>query len=315
MAVGRAAISLDDVRAARERIRPHIVETPLLPAQAVLGDGAWFKAESLQRTGSFKLRGATNAVLQLTAEQRRRGVITLSAGNHGLALAYAARLVGTPCVVVIRDDAPMTKLTAIRRYGAEIVLVKLDEWQRRLEEEQQRRNLHLVHPFDDRAVVAGQGTVGLEILEALPGVQSVVVPVGGGGLIAGVATALKEQQAQIRVIGVEPQGAAVVSESLKAGEPVTPSRLETVAEALAPPYTRPFNLGIIQHYVDELRTVSDDSIIDALRAVALQAKLVLEPGGAAGVAALLDDASLQRPVVVILSGGNVDGSRLAEWLA
>jgi len=315
MARETASVSLSDIQAAAERIRPHVVVTPTLPADAVGGMGVWFKAENLQRTGSFKVRGAINAVLQLTAEERRRGVITLSAGNHGRALAYAAHLIGIACVVVIREDAPATKLQAIRNYGAEIVLVPVAVWQARLEEEQRRRGLVLVHPFDDPAVVAGQGTICLELIAAVPDLRTVVVPVGGGGLVAGVATAIKEQRPEVVVIGVEPERAPVVSESLAAGHPVPPSRLDTIAEGLAPPYTRPFNLAIVQRYVDEIRLVSDEAIIEALKAVALESKLVLEPAGAAGVAALLADPSIDRPAVVILSGGNLDSDRLATWLA
>jgi threonine dehydratase len=162
--------------------------------------------------------------------------------------------------------------------------------------------------------VAGQGTVGLEVLDALPDLRTVVVPVGGGGLIAGISLALKQQRPDIRVIGVEPEHAPVVSESLAAGRPVVPSRLDTVAEALAPPYTRPSNLGIVRRHVDEMRLVSDEAIIGALKAVALQSKLVLEPGGAAAVAALLANTTIARPAVAILSGGNVDDERLAWWL-
>jgi threonine dehydratase len=261
------------------------------------------------------VRGAVNAVLQLTPEQRRRGVITLSAGNHGQALAYAAQAFQIPCVVVIRDDAPLTKLQAIRRYGAEIVLVPLAEWQQRLEQEQQRRDLHIVHPFDDPAVAAGQGTVGLEILEVVPDLRTLIVPVGGGGLIAGVATAIKAQRPEVRIIGVEPEGAPAVSESLAAGQPVAPSRLDSVADGLGAPYTRPFNLTVIQRHVDEVRTVTDEAIIEALRAVAHQSKLVVEPAGAAAVAALLGDGKIERPVAVVLSGGNVDADRLASWLS
>ena len=315
MAVESKVLSLADFRAAAERIRPHIFATPTLSGEAVAGPGVWLKAENLQRTGSFKVRGAVNAVLQLSPDQRRRGVITLSAGNYGIALAWAAQTIGTSCVVVVRDDAPMAKLRAIRAYGAEVILVPIAEWEQRLEDEQQRRNLTLVHPFDDPAVVAGQGTVGLEVLEAVPDIRTIIVPVGGGGLIAGISVALKQQGKKIRVIGVEPEGAPVVSESLAAGRPVAPSRLDTVAEALAPPYTRPFTLGVIQRYVDEMRLVSDAAIIEALQAVALKSKLVLEPGGAAAVAALLADGTLARPAVAVLSGGNVDGDKLAGWLA
>jgi threonine dehydratase len=315
VAVETGALSLADIRAAADRIHPYILKTPTLSGEALAGLGVFLKAENLQRTGSFKVRGAVNAVLQLTPEQRRRGVITLSAGNHGQALAYAAQAFRIPCVVVIRDDAPLTKLQAIRRYGAEIVLVPLAEWQQRLEQEQQRRDLHIVHPFDDPAVAAGQGTVGLEILEAVPDLRTLIVPVGGGGLIAGVATAIKAQRPEVRIIGVEPEGAPVVSESLAAGQPVAPSRLDSVADGLGAPYTRPFNLTVIQRHVDEVRTVTDEAIIEAIRAVAHQSKLVVEPAGAAGVAALLGDGKIERPVAVVLSGGNVDADRLASWLS
>lgn len=308
-------MSFAEIEAAGERIRPYIQPTPLLAADAVVGEGGWFKAENLQRSGSFKVRGAANALLQLNADQRRQGVITLSAGNHGRALAHVARKLGIPCVVVIRDDAPLAKLDAIRREGAELVLVAMAEWQVRLEAEQSRRGLHLVHPFDDPMVIAGQGTVGIEILEALPEVATVVVPVGGGGLISGVAIALKARRDGVRVIGVEPERAAVVSESLAAGHPVPPSHNDSVADGLAPPYTRALNLELIQQYVDEMRLVTDEAILDALRVVARDAKLVLEPAGAAGVAAVLDDPSIARPCVIVLTGGNVDTHRLAAWLA
>jgi threonine dehydratase len=314
MAVETSALSLADVQAAADRIQPHVVTTPTLSGEAVAGPGVWLKAENLQRTGSFKVRGAVNAVLQLSPDQRHRGVITLSAGNHGLALAFAAQVVGCRCVVVVRDDAPITKLDAIRRYGAEIVLTPLAQWQERLEAEQRARDLHLVHPFDDRAVVAGQGTVGLEVLATVPDVRTVVVPVGGGGLISGIAVAVKQQRPTTRIIGVEPEQAPCVSESLAAGHPVVPSRLDTVADGLAAPYTRPFTLALIRRYVDEVRTVSDAAIIEALKLIALRAKLVVEPAGAAAVAALLADPAIERPVVAILSGGNLDGQRLAAWL-
>jgi threonine dehydratase len=315
MAVEADLLSLADIRAAADRIHAYILRAPTLSGEALAGPGAWLKAENLQRTGSFKVRGAVNAVLQLSPQQRQRGVITLSAGNHGMALAYAAQAFGIPCVVVVREDAAMAKLQAIRRYGAAIVLTPLAQWQQRLEAEQQQRKLHLVHPFDDPAVAAGQGTVGLEILEAVPDLRTLIVPVGGGGLISGVAVAVKQQRPAVRIIGVEPEQAPTVNESLAAGHPVAPSRLDTIADGLAAPYTRPFNLALIQRYVDEMRTVSDAAIIDALKLIALQAKLVVEPAGAAAVTALLADPAVQRPVVAILSGGNLDGQRLTAWLA
>jgi threonine dehydratase len=314
MAVEAELLSLADIRAAADRIRPYVLKTPTLSGEAVAGADVWLKAENLQRTGAFKVRGAVNAALQLSPEQRRRGVITLSAGNHGLALAYASQLLRLPCVVVVRDDAPLSRLEAIRRLGGETVLTPIARWQERLEAEQRERNLYLVHPFDDPAVAAGQGTVGLEILEAVPDLRSLVVPVGGGGLIAGVAVAVKQQRPGVRIIGVEPEQAAGVSESLAAGHPVAPSRLDSVAVSLASPYTRPFNLALIQRYVDEMRMVSDAAIIDALKAIVLRSKLVVEPAGAAAVAVLLADTAIERPVVAVLSGGNVDGPRLAAWL-
>jgi threonine dehydratase len=314
VAIETGALSLADIRAAADRIAPYVLKTPTLSGESLAGPGVWLKAENLQRTNSFKVRGAVNAVLQLTPEQRQRGVITLSAGNHGQALAYAAQAFQIPCVVVIREDAPLTKLQAIRRYGAEIVLVPLTEWQHRLVMEQQRRNLHLVHPFDDPAVAAGQGTVGLEILDAIPDLRTVIVPVGGGGLIVGIAVAIKSQRPDIRIIGVEPEGAPVVNESLAAGHPVTPSRLDSIADGLGAPYTRPFNLGLIQRYVDQMRTVTDDALIEAMKAIAQQSKLVVEPAGAAAVAALLADAEIERPVAAVLTGGNVDLDRLGSWL-
>jgi threonine dehydratase len=314
VAVETGALSLADVRAAADRIAAYVLKTPILSGESVAGPDVWLKAENLQRTGSFKVRGAVNAVLQLTPEQRGRGVITLSAGNHGQALAYAAQAFQIPCVVVIREDAQLTKLQAIRRYGAEIVLVPLTEWQQRLELEQRRRNLHLVHPFDDPAVAAGQGTVGLEILDAVPDLRTLVVPVGGGGLIAGIAVAIKAQRPNLRIIGVEPEGAPVVSESLAAGHPVAPSRLDSIADGLGAPYTRPFNLSLIQRYVDQMRTVNDDAIIEALITIAQHARLVVEPAGAAAVAALLADPEIERPVAAVLSGGNVDMDRLGSWL-
>src|ERR1700737_2061743 len=315
MAVEAGTLSLAEIMAAAGRIEPHIWMTPTLASEAVAGPGVWLKAENLQRTGSFKVRGAINAVLQLSPEQRSRGVITLSAGNHGLALSYAAPGGGARGVVVGREDPPITKLEAIRRYGAEIVLTPLARWQERLEAEQRARDLHLVHPFDDPAVAAGQGTVGLEILTALPDVRTVVVPIGGGGLISGIAVAVKLQRPTTRIIGVEPEEAPGVSESLGAGHPVAPSRLDTIADGLAAPYTRPFNLALIQRYVDEMRTISAAAIIDALNSVALRGKLVVEPSGAAALAVLLADPAIERPVVAILSGGNVDGPRLSAWLA
>jgi threonine dehydratase len=311
--VQAASVTLAEIEAAAERIRPHVLATPLLQGEGLGYPELWLKAESLQRTGSFKLRGAFNAVIQLSAAQRRQGVITLSAGNHGQALACAAQEFGIPCVVVVREDAPRIKLDAIRRYGAELVLVPLKTWQQRLEEEQLVRGSYLVHPFDDPGVINGQGTVGLEIIDRLPQLRTVVVPVGGGGLIAGVGAAIKSRSPDVRVIGVEPEGASVVTSSLAAGRPLTLEAIDTVADGLAAPYTRNLNLSLISRYVDEMRTVSDTAILGALRAIGGSARLIVEPAGAAAVAALAE-LDFATPAVAILTGGNIDQGQLGRWL-
>jgi threonine dehydratase len=309
-------VSLPEIKAAAERIRPYILSTPVITGEPLGAGPLLLKLESLQRTGSFKPRGALNALLQLSEERRGQGVITLSAGNFGLALAYAAKTVGVPCVVVIREDAPRIKVEAIRRFGAELVFTPVAQWQARLEAEQESRGLTLVHPFDDPDVIAGQGTVGLEILAAAPEVRTVVVPVGGGGLIGGVAVAIKSQRPEVRIVGVEPTGAAAVSRSLAAGTPVTLERIDTIADGLAPPYTRALNLSLVQRHVDEVVCVTDDQIVDAIRLIAINSKLVVEPAGAAGVAAVLYGlaGNSSGPVLAILTGANVDPERFSGWL-
>ncbi len=256
-------------------------------------------------------------MLQLTADERRRGVITLSAGNHGQALALAARTLGLPCVVVAPDTAPQTKLAAMRRFGAVIIQTPSVRLQETVESEEASRSMRLVHPFADERVIAGQGTVGLEILEAVPDLALVVVPVGGGGLIAGIAVAIKSVKPDVRIVGVEPLGAAAVSESLRAGRPVALDRIATVADGLAAPYTTALNLSLIRRFVDEIVCLDDADLLDGVRRVLLDAKLLVEPAGAAAVAAIVTER-VKLPVagstVAVLTGGNVDPARLAGWL-
>ncbi|HYM50196.1 MAG TPA: pyridoxal-phosphate dependent enzyme [Candidatus Limnocylindrales bacterium] len=311
-----SAVTLEAVVAAAARIEPSVVHTPLLDASGLGLGPLWLKAESLQRTGSFKVRGAFNAVLQLSPAQRAAGVITLSAGNHGIALALAAKSQGVRCIVVVPADAPAIKTSAIARLGAELVPVPRAELGERVEAERERRGLTLVHPFDDDAVIAGQGTVGLEILAGADP-QTIVVPVGGGGLIAGIATAVKAQRPAVRIIGVEPETSATVRDSLRAGRPVPPARLDTVADGLAAPYTRARNLDLIGRFVDDLVVVSDQAIVEALRMITLGARLVVEPAGAAAIAALMTGRvqTGSRTAVAVLTGSNVDPQRLAGWLA
>ena len=309
--------AIEEIEAAAGRVAPHVVRTPILDG-SVLGTGPlWLKAEGLQRGGSFKVRGAFNAVLQLSPEERARGVITLSAGNHGVALALAARSLELRCVVVLPDDAPAMKASAIARLGAELLPTPRAQLGSRVDQERDRLGLTLVHPFDDPAVIVGQGTVGLEIVDAIPELGTIVVPVGGGGLIAGISAAVKRRRPSVRVVGVEPEISAAVSDSLRAGRPVAPQRLDTVADGLAAPYTRPRNLELIQRFVDEMVQVTESQIVAALRAIVLDARVVVEPAGAVAVAALREGRTRPGPgaTLAVLSGSNVEPARLAQWLA
>lgn len=314
-------VSLADLFAARERLAPYLPRTPLL-GSATLGRMTSMrlslKAENLQRTGSFKARGALNAVLQLTPEQRARGIVTLSAGNHGQGLAYAASLVGVRCVVFMPAAAVPTKVAAIRGYGAEARFApRMEELFAAMEEFRATHGLHFVHPFADPAIVAGQGTVGLELLDECPDLDAVIVPTGGGGLLAGTSLAIKTQRPDVRVIGVEPEGAAAVSCSLAAGRPLTMDRIETIADGLAAPFAAALTQAIIAQYVDDIVLVADDEIAAALGLILDRTKLLVEPAGAAAVAALITGKAAVTHgarVVAILSGGNVDRAKLKALL-
>jgi len=314
-------ITKDDVAAALARIRPHVHETPLVTSTR-LGNAAGgvhlrLKCESMQRTGSFKARGALNAMMQLTHAEKAKGVVTVSAGNHAQALAWASSVVGAECVAVMPEGASRTKIQATEGYGGKVELVG-GEKRRAFERAQEiaDRGRIMVHPFEDPRVAAGQGTVALEILAQYPEVDTVVVPIGGGGLISGVAVALKESKPEIRVIGVEPEGAAAMRKSLDAGSPQTISP-NTVADGLAAPMVGALNLEIARRYVDDVVIVKDDEILAAMRDVLVFAKLLVEPAAAAGMAALLTKrVSVPRGshVVAIISGGNVDLERLKTLL-
>lgn len=314
-------ITKDDVDAALRRIRPHVHETPVLSSTR-LGDRAGgitltLKCESMQRTGSFKARGALNAVMQLTAAERAKGVVAVSAGNHAQALAWAAATVGTDCIAVMPERATATKIEATRGYGGKVELVggEMVRAFRRAEQIASEGRV-MVHPFMDPRVAAGQGTVGLEILTQAQHFDVLVVPIGGGGLISGVATAIKAARPDVRIIGVEPEGAATMRKSLDAGSPQT-IPVKTVADGLASPTVGAMNLEIVTRYVEDVVIVSDDEILAALRALFAYSKLVVEPSAATGVAGLLSGKiKLDRGsrVVAILTGGNVDLARLATLL-
>ncbi|MDE3152921.1 MAG: pyridoxal-phosphate dependent enzyme [Gemmatimonadota bacterium] len=314
-------LTYQDIVDARERIAGHVHRTPMLSASrvgAMAGVSLRLKAELLQKTGSFKVRGALNAIRQLSDAERARGVIGVSAGNHAQALAWAARAAGAKCTVVMPEGASQTKLDATRGYGAEVIQhawgSAMFDRARELADE---RGYVFIHPFDDPRVVAGAGTTGLEILEDAPDVEAVVVPVGGGGLLSGIAVAVKHRNPAVRVYGVEPEGAQALRRSLDAGRvtPIDPP--QTIADGLAAPMTTELPLWAAQHYVDDVLVVSDAEIARAMGALLSSAKLLAEPAGAAGVAALVAGKLPVAPgarVVCVASGGNVDLARIKELL-
>jgi len=315
-------ISVADVRAARERIAGHVHRTPLVGSATLsrlTGCRAYLKLENFQKTGSFKPRGAFNNMSQLDAAQRSKGVITISAGNHAQGVSYAASLLGIRAVVVMPGSASRLKAEAARGYGAEVILHgDMAGAFQKLEEVRSERGLIFVHPFDDDRTIAGQGTVGLEILEDLPDVDTVVVGIGGGGLISGVALAVKECRPRTRVIGVEPTGAAVMHLSRATGAPARLDRLDTIADGLAAPFAGTRNFEIVQKYVDDLVLVDDSEIRSAMKLLLERCKVLAEPAGAAATAALLAGRIPSRNgagrTAVIVSGGNVGLDTLSDLL-
>jgi len=314
-------VSLQDVFDARTRIMPHLHRTPMLCCATISelsGTNVGLKAEVFQKTGSFKARGALNAALLLSPEQRAKGMITISAGNHGQGLAFAGSHVGARTVVFMPKTAVPTKVEAIRGYGAETMFSEnMEGVFDVMETYRAKHDMTFVSPFSDPAIIAGQGVVGLEILEDVPDVDNVIVPVGGGGLLSGIALAIKSQRPEVRIVGVEPIGANVVRQSLDSGRPEAAVRIDTVADGLTAPFAGELSQAIIQHYVDDVILVSDEEIIDALRLILARTKVLVEPAGAAATAALLSGRTGVRPgsrTVVILSGGNVDREKLKRLL-
>jgi threonine dehydratase len=308
-------VTLTDIRAAADRIRPIARRTPLLDVSAVAGWPLFLKAESFQPGGAFKIRGAYNMVAQLTDDQRRRGVVTYSSGNHGQAMALAARELGAPAVVVMPTTAPPIKIDGAKAFGAEVMFAGTTSVERRTraEQEAEARGLTMVPPFDHEWIIAGQGTAGIEILEQAPDVAAVLVPIGGGGLIGGVAAAIKLSKPSVQVIGVEPSGAAAMKASIDAGEPVTLPKTESIADGLMPVRPGDLTFAHAREYVDRIVTVDDAQIVEAVLWAFEKAKIVAEPSGAATIAAALGGATSTRgPVVAIVSGGNMSVERLEE---
>jgi len=316
-------IELADIRSAADRIRGRVHRTPLLSASTIgerVGVRLHLKCENFQKTGSFKPRGALNKVLSLSPAERTPGLITVSAGNHAQAVAWAARVVSVPCAVVMPEDAPRSKLDAVRGYGAEVILhadrATLFD---RLHAEQASRGATFVHPFDDPVVLAGAGTTGLEIAEDLPELDAVIVPVGGGGLMCGVVCAIKALLPGARTIAVELEAGPGLRPALDAGKPVpVPRPARTLADGMTPPFVGAIPLEAARRFVDQIVTVTDEEIVTAMELILTRAKLYVEGSGAAATAALLA-GKIALPegsrVVAIVSGGNVDRERLCGALA
>jgi threonine dehydratase len=311
-----------DALQARASIRPHLHRTPLVKSESLSRLTGWdlrLKLENLQKTGSFKPRGALHHIASQSEATRRRGVITISAGNHAQGVAYAAAVLGIPATVVMPAQASRTKAEAARGYGAEVILhgdvAAAFQKVRDLERE---RGLHFVHPFDDPHVIAGQATLGMEIVEDFPQADLVVAGIGGGGLVSGVSWAVKELRPLARVVGVEPEGADSMFRSRQQGSAARLEKTDTIADGLAAPFAGEMNFRFVQRYVDDLVRVSDAEILAAMKLLLERCKTVAEPAGAAALAAVLS-GKVSLPagsgVCCIVSGGNVGAAQLAELFA
>jgi threonine dehydratase len=319
-------VNLDDIREAQARLRGITVQTGLIRSQIHCTDHPddfrtlYLKPENLQPIGAFKLRGAYNKIASLSRDERNRGVITYSSGNHAQGVAYAARALGTKAVIVMPNNAPIIKREATVALGAEIVLVGPGSLERQLKAEElaAQQGYMIVPPYNDAKIIAGQGTIGLEILEELPAVETILVPVGGGGLSSGVAAAVKLSQASTNVIGVEPELAADAQASLRSGDIVQFSAEQvsrTMADGLRTQSIGPINFEHIRKFLDDIVTVTEAEIEEAMRRLATHPKTVAEPSGAVATAAFLfhrdqlPDTTLN---VAVISGGNIDPQILAR---
>ena len=312
---------LEHLQEAQARISGSLHRTPAVSSRALserVGRPVILKCENLQKTGSFKVRGALNSILELDDVARGRGVVAASAGNHAQAVAWAAARAGVSATVVMPANALPTKARASEGYGAEVILqgTVFEAFDVALEVAEDR-GLTFLHPFDDPLIVAGQGTLGLEVLDDVPDAATVVVPVGGGGLISGVALAVANLAPVARVYGVEPHGACAMRKSLEKGEAIRLESIDTVADGLGAPMAGELTYEVVRRHVEDVVLVSDDEIREAMAFILARTKLLVEPAGAAGVAALLAGRIplAAGPVVAILSGGNVDLDRLADLLA
>ncbi|HLS49819.1 MAG TPA: threonine ammonia-lyase [Actinomycetaceae bacterium] len=305
-------LSLAELHSAQEILSAVALHTPLLPSAALselAGRQVLLKCENLQRTGSFKMRGAYVRMARLDAAEKARGVVAASAGNHAQGVALAAQRLGISATVYMPENAALPKVVATQRYGARIrqVGTTVAESLAAAEEDAASTGRVLVHPFEHRDIIAGQGTIGLEILAAAPDVGTVLVPTGGGGLLAGIASALRGGGSAARIIGVQAAGAAAFGRSMELGHPITLDRVATMADGIAVPEPGKLTLDIARSEVHGIRNVGEESIARAILLLSERTKVVVEPAGAVGVAALLEDIEVgEGPVVVVLSGGNID---------
>ncbi len=315
-------VTLADIEDARRVLKDVILTTPIIADARLsreVGAKSHLKAESLQIGGSFKIRGAFNKISRLTGDEKKRGVIAASAGNHAQGVALAAKLNDTKATIVVPEFAPLTKIMATKSFGGEVVLhgATFDEAIAHSRKLQEQHGYTYVHAFDDELVIAGQGTIGLEIAESLPNVSTIVVPIGGGGLISGIATAIKSLKPKSRIIGVQAENAAWVNPSLKAGHAVKVEIGQTIADGIAVKTPGELTLPIIQQLVDEVVEVSEEEIARAIYFCVQNNRLVVEGAGAAGLAALLAkkiDVSPDDTVCAVLCGGNIDANLLARVL-
>jgi threonine dehydratase len=315
-------LALEDIRAAEARIRGMVRETPMLPAGELsrrLGARVLLKAENLQLTGSFKVRGATNRIALLSDSERAAGVVAASAGNHAQGVSFAARRLGTKAIAVMPAEATLAKVAAVRQYGGEVVQVEggFDEASRAADELAAREGMTRVHAFDDPEVVAGQGTLGIEIASQAPNVRLAVVPLGGGGLATGTAIALKSLVPQVRLVGVQAEACAPYIASLAAHRPIGARSANTICDGIAVKQPGELTLPLVERWLDEVVTVSDDEVAEAMVLLLERSKLVVEGAGAVAVAALMQGkvkAPAEGEVCAVLSGGNVDASLLAECI-
>ncbi len=312
-------IDVGDIRAARQRLAGTVYETPCPYSEtlsALTGARVFVKLENLQMTGSFKERGAANLLLQLSAEERRRGVVAASAGNHGLAVAFHAARLGISALIVMPEWAPLAKVTAARRHGAEVVLhgENFDEAYARAREIETARRLVFVHPFDDPRVIAGQGTIGLELAAQVPSLDAVLVPVGGGGLVGGVGTAIKAERPAVSVIGVQAKEVAAMTAALVEGSRVTVPAATTIADGIAVRRVGEHTFDLARRYVERIVTVTEEEIANAILLLLEIEKTVVEGAGAVGLAALANNrvALEGQTVALILSGGNIDVNVIAR---